>query len=347
MNQETTMKVTTIKNDVSMKKEATMKAMVIRGIGDSDVFELVERPKPNVKEGHILVEVKATSVNPLDTMLRSTDTPWSANLPEVLHGDVAGIVVSVFEGSRFNIGDEVYGCAGGIAGMDGALAQYMLVDEALMALKPKTLSMREAAALPLVSLTAWEALRDKLNLKNGEHILIQGAAGGVGHVAIQLATFFGAKVSATTTPRSMAIASKLGANNLINVKHETVADYVANYTQGKGFDAVFDTIAGENIQKSFEAVKINGAVVTTLPVNDVLQVALKSLSFHSVLMLIPMVEGINRASHGEILSKIATLVDTGHIKPLLDETRFSIWQVAKAHDYYSSGQAIGKVVLEV
>jgi len=174
----------------------------------------------------------------------------------------------------------------------------------------------------------------------------------VGHIAIQLAKFFGAKVSATTTPRSMAVAMKLasdnlGADNLINVTQETVADYVAQYTQGKGFDAVFDTIAGENIQRSFEAVKINGAVATTLPVDDVLQVALKSLSFHSVLMLIPMIEGINRASHGEILTKITALVDTGVIRPLIDESNYSIWQVAQAHDRLESGQAIGKIVLGI
>ncbi len=336
-----------------MNNEITMKAMVIQGKGSTDVFKLVDRPIPKIKAGHILVQVKASSVNPLDTLLRSTETPWSANLPDILHGDVAGIVVEVPKGgSRFNLGDEVYGCAGGIAGMDGALAEYILVDEDLMALKPKTLSMKEAAALPLVAITAWEALRNKLQIKAGDNLLIHGAAGGVGHIAIQLAKFFGAKVSATTTSRSMAVAAKLatdnlGADNLINVTQETVADYVTSYTQGKGFDAVFDTIAGENIQRSFEAVKINGAVATTLPVDDVLQVALKSLSFHSVLMLIPMIEGINRASHGEILTKITALVDTGVIRPLIDESNYSIWQVAKAHDRLESGQAIGKIVLGI
>ncbi len=336
-----------------MNNETTMKAMVIQGKGSTDVFKQVDKPVPKIKKGHILVQVKATSVNPLDTMLRSVETPWSANLPDILHGDVAGIVVEVSKSeSRFNLGDEVYGCAGGIAGIDGALAEYILVDEDLMALKPKTLTMKEAAALPLVSITAWEALRNKLQIKAGDNLLIHGAAGGVGHIAIQLAKFFGAKVSATTTPRSMAVAMKLasdnlGADNLINVTQETVADYVAQYTQGKGFDAVFDTIAGENIQRSFEAVKINGAVATTLPVDDVLQVALKSLSFHSVLILIPMIEGINRASHGEILTKITALVDTGVIRPLIDESNYSIWQVAQAHDRLESGQAIGKIVLGI
>ena len=135
-----------------------MKAMVIKGLGSSDVFHLEERANPVVKPGHMVIQVKATSVNPLDTMLRSTQTPWSENLPDILHGDVAGIVTEVGPGvSGFNVGDQVYGCAGGIAGIDGALAEYMLVDASLMAIKPKTLTMKEAAALPLVSITAWEA----------------------------------------------------------------------------------------------------------------------------------------------------------------------------------------------
>ncbi|EAQ66132.1 putative adh_zinc, Zinc-binding dehydrogenase [Marinomonas sp. MED121] len=325
-----------------------MKAMVVKEKGQSDVFKLEQKSKPSIKPGHVLVQVAASSVNPLDTMLRSSDTPWSENLPDILHGDVAGTVVEIADDvNRFKLGDEIYGCAGGIAGIDGALAEFMLVDADLIALKPKTLSMRESAALPLVSITAWEALREKLNIQPREHILIHGAAGGVGHIAIQLAKFFGAKVSATSTPRNMEAAAQFNQDNLINVKKESVADYVANYANGKGFDAVFDTIAGENIQRSFDAVKINGSVVTTLPVENVLSVALKSLSFHSVLMLIPLVEGINRKKHGEILEKIATLVDSGAIKPLIDESDYSIWQVAKAHDRLSSGHATGKVVMRV
>ncbi len=329
-------------------KANIMKAMVVHTLGASDVFQQVDYPMPSIKPGHLVIEVKATSVNPLDTMLRSSDTPWSENLPSILHGDVAGIVTEVGEGvSQFNIGDEVYGCAGGIAGTDGALAEYMLVDADLIALKPKTLSMREAAALPLVSITAWEALHDKLKVKANDNVLIHGATGGVGHVAIQLAKHFGANVSATSAPQNLAIAHQLGADNIIDFTQSSVADYVDQYTDGEGFDAIFDTVAGDNIQRSFEAARFNGAVATTLPIADVLQVALKSLSFHSVLMLIPLVHGKNRASHGQILANIAKLVDNGEIKPLLDEKRFSIWQVAQAHQHLESGTAVGKIVLEM
>ncbi|MGF1731618.1 zinc-dependent alcohol dehydrogenase family protein [Photobacterium kasasachensis] len=323
-----------------------MKAMVIKSLGNSDVFQQVEREKPQVKAGHLVIAVKATSVNPLDTMLRSTETPWSANLPEILHGDVAGVVIEVDDSvTKFKVGDEVYGCAGGIAGTDGALAEYMLVDADLMALKPSSLSMREAAALPLVSITAWEALVDKLKVQPGENVLIHGATGGVGHIAIQLAKHLGATVTATTLPHNLETAATLGADNLVNVTEQDVQSYVSQYTGGNGFDAVFDTIAGENIQRSFEAARYNGSVATTLPINDVLQVALKSLSFHSVLMLIPLVHGLNRCSHGEILAQIATLVDNGAIKPLIDDSHHSIWEVSAAHQRLESGQAVGKIVL--
>ena len=325
-----------------------MKAMVIKTLGTSDVFQQEEKAKPTLKTGHMVVEVKATSVNPLDTMLRSSETPWSANLPEILHGDVAGIVIEAADDvSRFSVGDEVYGCAGGIAGIDGALAEFMLVDADLMALKPTSLTMKEAAALPLVSITAWEALHDKLAVKSGDNVLIHGATGGVGHIAIQLAKYFGANVTATSTARNMQQAGTLGADNLVNVAEQSVEEYVKQYTDGIGFDAIFDTVAGENIQRSFEAARFNGAVATTLPIENVLPVALKSLSFHSVLMLIPMIEGINRASHGEILTKVATLVDQGLIKPLIDESDFTIWQVADAHARLESGKAVGKITLTV
>lgn len=323
-----------------------MKAMIIKEIGASDVFQLVEKAKPTLKSGHMVVEVKATSVNPLDTMLRSIELPWSANLPEVLHGDVAGIVVEVSEDvANFNVGDEVYGMAGGINGVDGALAEFMLVDARLMALKPKTLTMKQAAALPLVAITSYEALVHKMNVQAGDNVLIHGATGGVGHIAVQLAKVLGATVTSTHSPANAELAKTLGADNLVDFTTATVADYVQAHTGGTGFDKIFDTVAGDNIQKSFEAAKYNGHVATILPIENVLQVALKSLSFHSVLMLIPLCHGINHESHGRILTEIATLVDAGKITPIIDDSNFSIWEVAQAHDHLGSGKAVGKITL--
>ncbi|MBW3695862.1 quinone oxidoreductase [Vibrio sp. T187] len=324
-----------------------MKAMTITQIGDVDVFEQTEQPVPQLKPGHMIVEVKATSVNPLDTMLRSVDTPWSENLPKILHGDVAGVVVAVDEStSNFKVGDEVYGCAGGIAGINGALAEFMLVDCDLMALKPARLTMKQAAALPLVSITAWEALCEKMNVQSGDNLLVHGATGGVGHIAVQLGKHLGAKVTTTVLSRTEEIARSFNADNVVNVDHTSVEEYVAKHTDGHGFDAIFDTIAGDNIQRSFEAAKFNGQVATILPIADPLQIALKGLSFHSVLMLIPMTQGINRQRHGQILTHIAELVDQGVITPLIDESDFSIWQAAEAHAHFQSGQVIGKMTLE-
>lgn len=323
-----------------------MKAMIIKEIGSSDVFQLVEKATPTLKSGHMVVAVKATSVNPLDTMLRSINLPWSANLPEVLHGDVAGIVVEVSEDiTNFNLGDEVYGMAGGINGVDGALAEFMLVDARLMAQKPKTLTMKQAAALPLVAITSYEALVHKMNVQAGDNVLIHGATGGVGHIAVQLAKVLGATVTATHSTANAELAKTVGADNLVDFSTETVADYVQAHTGGTGFDKIFDTVAGDNIQKSFEAAKFNGHVATILPIENVLPVALKSLSFHSVLMLIPLCHGINHASHGRILAEIATLVDAGKITPIIDDSNFSIWEVAQAHAHLESGKAVGKVTL--
>ncbi|CAA0099582.1 Zinc-type alcohol dehydrogenase-like protein [BD1-7 clade bacterium] len=325
-----------------------MKAMIIKEIGSTDVFQLSERAKPVAKRGHMVVEVKATSVNPIDTMLRSTELPWSQNLPEVLHGDVAGIVTEVgAEVTDFNVGDEVYGMAGGVNGVDGALAEFMLVDTRLMAKKPKTLTMKQASALPLVAITAYEALVDKMNVGAGDNVLIHGATGGVGHIAVQLAKVLGANVTSTHAPANKALAETVGADNLVDYTTESVSDYVQAYTNGTGFDKIFDPVAGDNIQKSFEAARFNGHVTTTLPIADPLQVALKSLSFHSVLMLIPLYHGINHTSHGRILTEIAQLVDAGKITPIIDDSNFSIWEVAKAHDLLTSGKAIGKITLTV
>ena len=325
-----------------------MKAMIIKEIGTTAVFQLAEKPKPTATLGHMVVAVKATSVNPIDTMLRSVELPWSKNLPEILHGDVAGIVSEIgADVTEFSVGDEVYGMAGGLNGIDGALAEFMLVDVRLMAKKPKTLNMKQAAALPLVALTSYEALVQKMNVKEGDNVLIHGATGGVGHIAVQLAKVLGATVTTTYSPANSALAQTLGADHLVDYTTAEVDDYVAMYTDGVGFDKVFDTVAGDNIQKSFQAVRFNGHVATILPIADPLQVALKALSFHGVLVLIPLFHGVNHESHGRILTMIAELVDSGKITPIIDNSNYSIWEVARAHDHLESGKAVGKITLTI
>lgn len=329
-----------------------MKAQIIKQFGDASVFELVDIPKPSIKPGHVLVKVYATSVNPVDCKIRSGAVAAIApDFPAVLHGDIAGIVEEVASNVSFlKAGDEIYGCAGGLKGSGGALAEFMLVDARLIAKKPKSLSMLEAAALPLVSITAWDALFTKANLTNKHSVLIHGGVGGVGHIAVQLAKWCGANVFATVTKNEdFAQAKSFGATEIINAKEEDVEKYVARLTNNQGFDIVFDTVGGPNLDKSLIAAGINGSVVTTIArsTHDLTPMHGKSLSLHVVFMLLPLLTNQGRESHGIILSKIAEIVDAGQLKPLLDPNKFSLERVAAAHEFLESGKAHGKIVISI
>lgn len=327
-----------------------MKSQVIKRFGDCSVFETIEIPTPKVKPGYVLIRVKATSVNPVDYKLRAGNFPQiTPEFPATLHGDVAGVVEEVGNGvTEFKKGDEVYGCAGGIKGEDGALAEFMLADAKLIALKPKSLSMAEAAALPLVTITAWEALFEKIKLSSAHKILIHGGTGGVGHVAIQLAKWAGAEVYATvSSPEKAELVKSFGAIEGINYRNEPVQSYVDRITEGKGFDVVFDTIGGENIDKSFAAVAHYGNVITIQAhsTHDLSPLHLKSASLHVVFMLLPLLYNTQRERHGEILKNAAALANKGMLKPFIAAQQFSFEDVSKAHAFLESGKAVGKVVI--
>jgi len=329
----------------------TMKAMTLNEYGDNAEFKLTELSQPIVKTGHVLVRVAATSVNMVDTMIRQMgkDLPLSPDLPAVLGMDFAGTVEAVGEDvSDFAPGDEVYGCAGGLADLQGTLAEYMLADAKLMAHKPKSISMREAAALPLVGITAYEGLQ-RAGAKAEQKILVHGGAGGVGHVAVQLARHFGADVYATVSAeKQKEVVESYGAT-AINYKNEKVSDYVAKHTNGAGFEIVYDSVGGVNMTNSFEAAALNGQVITTVSMLelDLTAAHFKGLSIHVVFMLIPMLYDHKREQHGAILAKLAEIVDAGALKPLLDEVEFSLDKVGKAYDRLTSGRAMGKVVVEI
>ncbi len=329
-----------------------MKAQIIHSFGDSSVFTMVDIPIPETKPGHVLIKVHATSVNPIDCKVRSGAVKAIApEFPAILHGDVAGVVESVGKGvTQFKEGDEVYGCAGGFRGLGGALAEFMLVDEKLIAHKPKSLSMCEAAALPLVSITAWIALFDKAKLTNDKNVLIHGGVGGVGHIAVQLAKFCGAKVYVTVRKKEdFPIAKSLGADEVINVQKEDVEEYKLRLTKGHGFDIIFDTVGGANLDKSFAAAALNGTIVTTAARSnhDLTPMHSKGLSLHCVFMLLPILTDHHRENYGKILEKIAQIVDDGELKPLIDPNKFTLEEVAKAHELLESGLAKGKIVLSL
>ena len=329
-----------------------MKSMILNQYGDAAQFVETDRPKPSAKPGHVVIRVAATSVNTVDTMIRSMGAdlaPISPELPALLGMDFAGVVEEVGAGVEgFAAGDEVYGCAGGLADLPGALAEYIEADIRLIAHKPKSLSMREAAAIPLVGITAYEGLT-RASVSEGDKVLVHGGTGGVGHLAVQIAQAFGAHVFATCRgDKNTQIVEGYGAT-AIDYAAKSVEDYVEEHTQGDGFDIVYDSVGGENMSKSFEAARLNGQVVTTVSMLelDLTPAHFKGLSIHVIFMLIPMLHDFKREEHGRILSEIAKLVDAGKVKPLLDEQRFSLEQAGDAYDRLSGGQATGKVVIDV
>jgi NADPH2:quinone reductase len=328
----------------------TMKAAIARTVGREARLETVELPIPEPQAGQLLIEVKASSLNPIDNVfLRIELEGMSPELPAVLHGDVSGVVSAIGpEVEAFGIGDEVYGCPGGFKGSGGALADYMAADARLLASKPAALDFAQAAALPLVTITAWEGLVDLARIQPGQHVLIHGAAGGVGHVAVQIAKAHGARVATTVSSDAKAeIAADLGADDIINYRRESVEQYVRRLTGGEGFDIVFDTVGGDVLDQSFHAARNKGQVINILGFNshDLSPAFRSGLTLHLENMTLPLLTGLGRDRQGEILRQAADLVAEGKLKPLLDPHRFTFDQANDAHALYESRKHVGKIVL--
>jgi NADPH2:quinone reductase len=295
------------------------------------------------------VKIAASSVNTIDMMIKNmgADLQLSPAAPALLGMDFSGTVEAVGEDVEgYKVGDEVYGCAGGLADLPGTLTEYIVADSNLIGHKPKDLTMRETAALPLVAITAYEGLT-RAGVKAGQKVLVHGGSGGVGHLAVQLATYFGAEVFATGTgDKQKAIVERFGAT-FIDFTTEKVADYTNKYTDG-GFDVVFDTVGGPNLNNSIEAVTLNGHISTTVSLLelDLTPLHFKGASLHVVFMLIPMLHNFNREKHGEILKILAEISNAGNLTPIVDENQFSLEQVGEAYAHLASGKAIGKVIVE-
>lgn len=327
-----------------------MRAWVIEEHGGPNVFKQIDLPTPEPGPGEVRIKVAATSVNPVDYKIRSGDAEaLCPPKPAILHGDVSGVVDALGEGvDGFALGDKVYGCVGGCGSVQGTLADFAIADSRLVAQAPTSIPLIDSAALPLVTITAWEGL-DKLGELANKHLLVHGGTGGVGHAIIQLAQTRGAKVFTTVgSQEKSSLARRLGADETINYKNETVEQYVDRLTLGKGFDAVFDTVGGANIANAVRASKLNGQVACIQGRGDIDggQLHIRACSLHLVFMLIPILHNLERERHGVILHQAAKLVDSGKLKPLIDDRRFTFDQTADAHAYAESGNQIGKVLVK-
>jgi NADPH:quinone reductase len=325
----------------------SMKALVVEESGAPFVRKTLEMPVPAA--GEVLVRVAASGTNPLDTKIHAGAAAHARMpLPAILGLDMAGTVAALGERvTRFEVGDEVYGMVGGVGGVQGTLAEYASVDADLLARKPANLSMREAAALPLISITAWEGLVDRLGVAQGDTVLVQGGAGGVGHVSIQIAAAFGASVFATGSEFDRTKIEQLGA--VFIDREEQVDDYVARLTEGRGFDLVYDTAGGVALDNSFKAVRRFGKVSSCLGWGTHLLAPLsfKSASYAGVFTLVPLLTGEGRAHHGKILEQVRSLAEAGKLTPILDARRFELDGVDQAYAILREGRAEGKIVIEL
>jgi len=332
-----------------------MKAFVVDRYGKNAGLRLAEVPVPGLRPNDVLVEVHAAGVNPLDSKIRDGEfkliLPY--RLPLILGNDVAGVVVSVGAKVRaFKPGDQVY--ARPDKDRIGTFAEFIAIDEADVALKPENLTMEEAASIPLVGLTAWQALVEKAKLRKGQKVLIHAGSGGVGTIAIQLAKHLGAAVATTSSSANTALVKRLGADVVIDYKKDDFEKVLS------GYDVVLNSLGKDTLEKSLRVLKSGGKLISISGPPDpdfardngsnwILQQVMRLLSAgirrkakrrgvaYSFLFM--------RAS-GEQLRKITALIEAGTIQPVLDRV-FPFEAMNEALAYIETGRSKGKVVVKV
>jgi NADPH2:quinone reductase len=327
----------------------TMRASVLYKYGES--VRVMDVPLPKLEPGHVLVRVQASGVNPLDTkILVDAAAHTRTTLPAILGIDLAGIVEAVAaDVTSFNPGDEIYGMTGGVGGLQGSLAQYAAVDARLIALKPVSWTFKEAAAAPLAAVTAWEGLVDRAHVGADDTVLIHGGAGGVGHVAVQLAVARGASVFATGRASDAAVIRRFGAT-AIDYTTTTPEDYVAEHTDGDGFDVILDTVGGATLDASFASVRrYTGHVVSILGwgTHSLAPLSFRGATYSGVFSLLPLLTGEHREHHGMILRATSVLADAGKLAPMVDPSPFTLGTAHEAHHLLETGGNAGKVVVDV
>ena len=332
-----------------------MKAILMTAAGSPDVLAMCTIDKPELPSPHHLrVKLTAAGVNPIDTKLRARPVYYPDKLPAILGCDGAGIVEKAGSAvTRFKEGDAVYFCNGGIGDEPGCYAEYTTVHEEYCAASPANLGLQDSAAMPLVLITAWEALVERANLQAGQTILIHGGAGGVGHIAVQLARHLGARVAVTVSDdKKEGLTQGLDAEKIIRYKEEEFVQDVVEWAGGKGVDVVLDTVGGEIFKRSLNAARLGGKVITLLATplaaEDVQQARLRNLSICYELMLTPQLMKLHdeRIRQRKILEQGAQLVEAGKLGVLVSYA-LPLEKAAEAHRIIEHGGVSGKIILTI
>ena len=332
-----------------------MKAFIVKRYSKEEKLQLVELPEPKVKDNEVLVQIHAASINQIDNKLKSGEfkllLPYK--FPLILGHDVAGVVTKIGSTvSRFKVGDEIF--AQPAVFKIGSFAEYIAISETDVALKPKNISMEEAASIPLVGLTAWQALVEKANLKKGQKVFIQAGSGGVGTFAIQLAKHLGATVATTTSAANIDLVKSLGADFVIDYKKDDFETILKDY------DVVLNSQDTMTLEKSLRILKPNGKVISISGPPDVdfakqlgspwfIKLIMKILSFGIKKKAKRL--GVNYSflfmqANGKQLTEISSLINNGVIKPVIDKV-FPFEQTNEAMAYVEAGRSKGKVVVKV
>jgi alcohol dehydrogenase len=317
-----------------IKRDEIMKAAQIKNYGDVNAIEINgDAEKPSLQSKQALVEVYAASLNRIDSVIRNgyAQAMMPLSFPSTVGGDFSGVISDLGEGvTEFGVGDEVYGNAGAFLGGSGSIAELVASDNAKMSFKPKTLDFTQSASLPLVGASAVQGIEEEIKVKEGQKILIQGGAGGIGSIAIQIAKMHGAYVATTVGTDSVDFAQNLGADEVIDYKVQDVTNVLRDY------DAAFDTAGGDSTNDLFKIIKRGGTLVSMAGMLDQDLANKQGVTAISQMTLVST----------EQLQRLARYVDSGRVKVQIEKT-FPFLQVKEAFTYFETQHPKGKVVVEI
>lgn len=336
-------------------KNRTMKALTFKRYGKSPEIGFADVPRPTLKADEILVQVRAVGLNPIDNMIPTGmfKPVLHFRLPATLGSDLAGVVTEVgSKVTRFKPGDAVFASIFDLG--TGSLAEFAVVPESAAAPKPINLDFVQAASIPMVGLTSWQALKERLKLRSGQKMFIPAGSGGIGTFAIQLAKYFGAKVGTTTSTGNVELVGSLGADEIIDYKKQEFEKVLRDY------DAVLGTVRGDAIEKSLDILKPGSQIVSIVGPLDAAFARAKRLNFVLRFVFGLMSRKIVRLARkrdvsylfhfvrpdGAQLNEIGHLLEAEHIRPVIDKV-FPFEQAKEALDYLAQGRSRGKVVVQM